>query len=110
MTLTRFVRWLFWKAYYLPQPRPRDLGAYLIRGTRTRWPWKKFHPNVWHNDDGNMWEVWLADEQSYTVSGQSMPVELHISMETGRVMGFNVWDETLLQMKRPPAYESKVLE
>ena len=98
MTLIRFVLWLFWTAYYLPQPRARDLGAYLIRGTRTRRPWKRFRPNVWHNDDGNMWEVWLTDEESHAVSKQSMQVELHISMVTGKVTGFTVWDETLRKM------------
>lgn len=89
------MRWLFWRVVYLFRPQPKELLPYLLRGERLRPPWWKFEPYVWHNPDGMMWHVYLADERSYTRPDQTLRVELHIGEESGRVVGFNVFDESL---------------
>jgi hypothetical protein len=58
------------------------------------WPWKKFRPSVWHNDDGDQWEIYLADERSFT-RPQTIQVDCQIGMESGNIVGFVVYDETL---------------
>lgn len=91
----RLLLYLFWNLLYAPQRRPRDLGLWLVRIDRTRWPWRRFQPGVYHNDDGRLWEVWLADDRSHVKSQVPMLVDLELSMETGEVVGFKVRDETL---------------
>ncbi len=93
--MNKFTYWLFWRVVYCFRRTPRTFDGYLTRAIRCWWPWKKFQPSAFHNDDGNQWHIYLVDEQSYTVSRQSLQVELHIGMETGEITGFNVWDETL---------------
>jgi len=41
-----------------------------------------------------MWHVYFSDEDSYTAR-HTLPLDVHISRETGKIVGFNVWDETL---------------
>lgn len=91
----KFIRWLFWNVVYVGRHQPGELGAYLDRRMRCRWPWKKFNPSVYHNDDGNEWHVYLSGERSYTRARQALKVDLHIGMETGQIVGFDVWDENL---------------
>lgn len=92
--LLKFVTWLFWRVCYAFRPTPRSFEGYLLRGMRTWWPWKKFRPSVWHNDDGKEWEIYLTDERSHTVR-RTIAVDCHIGMESGDIVGFDVWDETL---------------
>ena len=61
---------------------------------RTQWPWRNFRPSVWHNDDGGMWHIYLTGERSFT-EPRTINVDCHIGMESGNIIGFNVWDETL---------------
>ncbi len=93
------VKWAFWNAVYLFRPSSKDLAAYLTRGGRTRWPWRKFKPAVLRNDDGKQWEIYLSDDMSYTDSQVMLKVLAHISMETGNIVGFTVWDETLKRIE-----------
>ena len=94
MRLRKFTVWLFWWLYYACRPAPRDLFPRLDRAMRTRPPWWKFRPCVWHNDDGDHWHVMLTDERAYTKS-RTIKLDCHIGMESGNIVGFNVWDETL---------------
>jgi hypothetical protein len=41
-----------------------------------------------------MWHVWFTDERSHT-EPRTIKVEAHIGLESGRITGFNVWDEHL---------------
>lgn len=90
--MIRFLKWCFWNLWYLPQPRGKRLGKWLLRTERTWWPWRKFRPSVWHNDDGRCWEVYLLDEQSHTVCKRVLMVDLHIGMDTGKVVGMDIYD------------------
>ncbi len=92
------LKYLFWVAYYLLQPRPKDLAACMKRDQRTRSPWQKFKPYIYHNNGGKFWEIRLANDQSYTITCKTLDVELHISEKTGKVVGFDVTDRSL---KRP---------
>ena len=96
--IRKFATWLFWRVYYTFRFRPSSLEAFLRRGMRTRWPWKKFRPSVWHNDDGDEWHVYLTDEQSYT-EPRTISLDCHVGMESGNIVGFDVWDERLLAVK-----------
>lgn len=89
----KYVRWLFWNAVALVW-RPKEFGPYLRLRAECMWPWRKFVPNVWHNDDCREWQIYLADEPTYT-RRQAMELEVHVSQETGRIVGFDIWDEHL---------------
>ncbi len=96
--MLKFTVWVFWKMYYLFRFRPSHLEAYLQRGLRTRWPWKKFRPAVWHNDEGKEWHVYFTDEVSY-IKTRDIRVDCQIGMVSGNIVGFDVWDETLRAAK-----------
>jgi len=61
-----------------------------------RWILWKLQPSVWHNLDSNMWHVYFENERSYTVSRRTLSVELHIGQESGKIVGLNIFDETLI--------------
>ena len=99
MTIFRYLRWLAWTLWYLPQRQPRyirldGLRAQLLRMERTRRPWWKWKPGIWHNTDGRQWHVTFSDEQDYTICG-TLKAELHIGQETGDIVGLTIFDETL---------------
>ncbi len=97
--MKKLLKYLFWVSYYCFLPTPRSLEGYLIRGMRKRWPWKKFKPCVYHNDDGGFWQIWLSNDRGYTSADKALVgVDLHFSMETGKVVGFNVYDERLADL------------
>lgn len=104
--MRKFVTWLWWRAHYICRPTPKSLEGYLLRGMRTRWPWRKFRPSVWRNDDGRQWHVYLADEQSFT-ERRHIVLECAIGMESGDIVGFIVWDSTLRERTALVAGESK---
>ena len=93
----RFVRWLFWRSAYVFRNRWRreSLDQYLRRWQRCGWPWKKFKPCAYHNDRLKKWQIHLSDEVSYTKPRVTITVNAHISDATGKIIGFDVWDETL---------------
>lgn len=93
-TPTRYARWILWSLYYLPQPRPRDLVRGITRIERLRKPWWKWRPNAWHNDDGKEWHITLSDESFY-VRRMKLEVDAYITHDGERIVGFDVWDETL---------------
>jgi len=73
----------------------------MQRSIRTWPPWRKFRPGVWHNDEGKEWHIFLSGEQAYT-ERRTIEVDAHICEETGRIVGFDVWDSTLAVDKPPP--------
>ena len=92
----RFLRYLFWRLYYLPQRRSRDLASYLIRGQRCWWPWRKFRPSVYHNDDGRCWQIWFANDRAHTLAGKPVVLaDVDVSMETGAIVGLTIYDTDL---------------
>lgn len=92
--MVKLIRYLFWNVVYCLQPRSTEFIAFLARHDRCRWPWKQFRPSVWHNDNGNLWHVYLADKWSYT-EPRTLKLDCHVDMESGDIVGFNVWDEVL---------------
>ncbi len=94
----KFAIWLFWTLYYACRPSPRSFDDKMSRMLRTWWPWRKFRPSVWHNDDGAMWHIYLTDERTFSRL-QTIKVDCQIGMESGNIVGFNVWDETLQAVK-----------
>ena len=92
------LKYLFWVAYYSFGPRPKGLKAYRRRDQRTRSPWRKFKPYLYHNNGGKFWQIRLANDEAYTITCKTLDVQLHISEETGEVVGFDVTDRSL---KRP---------
>jgi hypothetical protein len=91
-----FLRWLFWRAYYLLPPYPRDLSGFLLFQRRTRCPWKKFKPYMYHSDNGEHWDVWFNDAMCYT-KRVSLPVEIDVCNETGQIVGLTIFDEVVKQ-------------
>ncbi len=90
--MSRLLKYIFWKLRYLFSGPDNDLAACMNRLDRTKWPWRKFRPGAWHNDDGYNWEVWLDDEQSYTASNVPLVVDVQYGMETGKVVGVKIRD------------------
>ena len=50
---------------------------------------------MYYNDDGSEWQIYFTDEEAYT-ERRTIDVECHIGMESGDIVGLNVWDKTLL--------------
>jgi hypothetical protein len=97
----KWLKWIFWSAFYAFRRQPKDMFTYLVRGERTRVPWWKFEPCVWHNKDGNMWHVRLTDEEDYVVSwDRQLRVSVHLGLDGHTVVGFDVFDESLNELVR----------
>lgn len=94
--MKRFLAWLFWRTFYLGrvQSRRKPLEVWFRRLDRTRWPWQKFKPHVWYNDDGNQWHVYFTDERCY-VESRELRVKAYIGDDTGDIVGLTIYDETL---------------
>lgn len=92
--MTRYVKWLFWTVVYFFTPHSKDFDKAMTRLLRTRNPWWKFKPFIYHSDDGNMWQIYLEDEAHY-VERRTLTLECHVGQESGRIVGFDIWDETL---------------
>ena len=90
----RYLTWLMWTFAYLFRPKPTELVAYLTRSERTRPPWWKFKPSLYHNDAGKQWEIWFDNESCYSQTSV-ISVTAHVGMESGEIVGFTIWDETL---------------
>ena len=102
------ITWLFWRFFYFFRnrlPGQQDLAYYLIMGKRCWYPWKKFKPSVYRNDDGKMWQIWFSEEEAYT-ERCFVDVECHIGMESGKIVGFDIWDEMLVKFS--PFYDKKM--
>lgn len=93
--MMKYLRWLLWTLWYLPQPRPRRLNPWLPRSLRCRKPWAKFRPSVWRNDGGREWEICLDDEPSYTIPAAKILVDLQIGRESGKIVGLDISDSLL---------------
>jgi hypothetical protein len=89
-----YLKWIYWKIYYLFRPCPKELLPLLIQGERTRPPWWRFKPYMWHNDEGNQWEIYFTEERDYT-QVQDIRVTAHIGLDTGKIIGLTIWDENL---------------
>ncbi len=92
--MLKYLKWLGWVLYYIPQPRLKDLGTYITRMLRMRPPWWKFKPCMWHNDDGKQWEIYFEEEQSFTQQ-ENLRIDVHRGFETNRIVGLTIWDEKL---------------
>ena len=92
--MRKLLTYLFWKVHYACRPAPTSLESHVQRGIRTRLPWWKFRPVVFRNNEGSMWHIYLTEERSYTKRGM-IEVDIHIGQDSGDIVGFNVWDETL---------------
>ena len=93
--MIKLIRWLFWKSFYFFLPQPQNLGVYLERSERTRWPRWKFKPDVWHNEAGKQWEIYLENESHY-VEPRTVRAYAHISEYDGRIIGLTILDRELL--------------
>ena len=91
----RVATWLFWRAVYLFDFRRLGLKQWIVMAQRTKSPWWKWQPNASHNEHGKMWHVWLDDEPAYTEARRTITVDVHVGLDSGRIVGFDVWDEDL---------------
>jgi hypothetical protein len=92
-----FFRWLFWRVYYLFRGRPRDLAGFMESLMRTRWPWTKFKPYVWHNDAGREWEIYLTNEPCYCrhINTGDLKIDVMVEDDSGRICGLRLFDSTV---------------
>lgn len=106
--MSKFFRWLFWNMVYSCQPQTKRLDRYITRALRRQWPWRTFRSCVCRNDDGCMWVVYLAVDRSYTVPRKHLLVDVHVS-DNGKVIGFDVWDESLRKLEAEVIEETREL-
>ncbi len=99
--MIKFIVWLWWKVVYFLRPFPKDanlplaeIESYITMAHRTRWPWWKFKPIVWHNDDGNGWEIYFSDEGDYSEC-RTLKVDCCIGRDTGKIVGLYIPDKEL---------------
>lgn len=93
--LMRYVKWAFWSVYYRTIPYPKSVEQIILRHVRTTSPWYKFSPYVRHDNDWNAWQIYLSDESYYVKPSQSIKVNVHISFDSGKIIGFSIYDESL---------------
>lgn len=96
--MTKFLRYIFWSVVYVFRPKAVTFDAYMLRGMRTMFPWKRFKPHVWYNEDGRQWEVYLTDESDYT-EYRTLSVVCHVGMDTGDIVGFTIPCEVLTKRR-----------
>lgn len=98
-SIFKYFRWLFWNAYYLPQFRqPRKLSQWLTRVKRTQWPWWKFKPHLFRNDDGRQWEIYFSNA-SAVYSRETITLDVGRDMDTGEIVAFTIYDEVMRAVK-----------
>ena len=97
--LFAYLRWAFWTVVYLLRPAPKTFDGRIKRTLRCWSPWWKFKPHVYHNRDGKMWSISLAEDRCW-VERRRLPVEVCYSVETGRIVGLKVFDEFLTSEAR----------
>lgn len=99
--MRKILKYLFWKTVYCFRPRPKTFNGVMLKMTRCWSPWWKFKPHCFHNDDGGYWEVWFENDSGYS-ERRTINVSAHISRETGRVVGVQIYDEDLCCKLREP--------
>ena len=90
----KYLKWLLWSSIYLFRPQPKTLVGLLYKLQRTRSPWWKFEPHVWHNEDYGAWEIYFEDEPYY-VTRMTMLTDVRIGFDSGKIVGLNVFDDAL---------------
>jgi hypothetical protein len=88
------LKWACWKVAYLFRPEPETLFQWVLKATRTRAPWWKFEPYIWHNKDGRQWHITFTDERNHTQEG-TLKCRIHVGIESGNIVGLTIYDETL---------------
>lgn len=81
-----YVRWILWKAFYAISGTSTNLDDFIKELERTRPPWWKFRPGMFHNDEGRCWEIAFGDESYFSQHG-IVKCELLIGRESGQVVG-----------------------
>jgi hypothetical protein len=89
----KYVRWLFWSVVYLFRHRPTTVQELMTWAIRTCKP-GKFKPHVIRNDRWKGWDVWFENEADYT-ERRTIEIEAKVSIASGRIVGMQVYDETL---------------
>ena len=92
--MNKFFQWLFWNTIYFFRPSPSDFRAFTIMLIRKRWPWKKWKPGCFYNEDGKQWEIYMVNEDYY-VRAASIKADLHISIDSKKIVGLTIWDSEL---------------
>ena len=99
-----YIRWIFWTLYYaVSWRRDNSLEWAINRAMRTRRPWWKFKPCVWHNEYG-WWDVYLSEDDHY-VSREVLDVEVFRDFETKHIVGIRLYDSQL--KTQPPPREAR---
>ena len=70
-----------------------------------------FLPYVVRDEEGRLWHVVLANEADYVLPDTPLRADLHVSLETGKVVGLTLHDANLpiacgpgLSPAAPPRY------
>jgi hypothetical protein len=92
--VSKYIRWLGWVLWYLPQPRPIEFSAELTRMCRLARPWWKFKPDGWHSEDGRWRDIYWSNSGHY-VSTELLRVEVFRDHETREMTGLRIFDEQL---------------
>ena len=94
MKVIKLIPWAFWNVVYLIKREPKSLDQLILKIQRTRYPFWKFKPYMYHNDAGKQWEIYFENDADH-VRTMTIPVEAHIGRESGKIIGITIWDETL---------------
>ena len=86
--------WVFWNAVYSLTPQPKTLPKYIVRVSRTMWPYSAFEPSVLRNEHGRQWEVTLNPE-TYFCKTLQLEATVHIGRSSNEIVGLTLWDSRL---------------
>lgn len=91
----KYIKWVLWTLYYLPQRSPQSIKEHIQRGCRLRSPWWEFQPYMRRNNEGQQWEIYFINEEDYVKPNHYLKCNVHIGQETGKIIGLTIYDEDL---------------
>lgn len=104
MAMCKWLRWAFWNSWYVLkrciQPK-RDriplgeLKTLMRQFERCRWPWWKFKPHMYHNDEGKFWEICFEPEMDCMWYETIEVRALRACDQDNRIVGLKIPDRAL---------------
>jgi len=96
MLILKYIEWLFWVVFYSIKPIEKNIEGLSIRYLRIRYPFKKFKPFLYRNEEGKQWEIYFKDDDSYFISTKSnINVGVHVSYLNDEITSLTIFDEEL---------------
>lgn len=96
-----WIKYFYWRVYYKLAPKPTTCDEYLKALQRCWRPNAKFNPYIYKNDDSPIWHIYFAEDPDYVIPDCDIKADIHISMETGKIVGLTILQDELEKLSEP---------